>query len=150
MSLTTVFTVSFGALSVVALVFFVLKTKVALTLTLASALAAAVYFVFYGQLEDNILAPFIYRRTAHVNPLVTLLLHVGRIGLTFHGEGIATMTPRAGVARTTSAHHRVALHAVAKDQTSAIVIAAGNGGRPAWSGAGDWDYVCGSCTALLC
>ncbi|HET9594555.1 MAG TPA: hypothetical protein VFP65_03190, partial [Anaeromyxobacteraceae bacterium] len=46
--------------------------------------------------------------------------------------------------------HRVALHAVAKDQTSAIVIAAGNGGRPAWSGAGDWDYVCGSCTALLC
>jgi predicted PurR-regulated permease PerM len=38
-----------------------------------SALAAAVYFVVYGQLEGNILAPFIYRRTAHVNPLVTLL-----------------------------------------------------------------------------
>jgi predicted PurR-regulated permease PerM len=29
--------------------------------------------VVYGQLEGNILAPFIYRRTAHVNPLVTLL-----------------------------------------------------------------------------
>ena len=38
-----------------------------------SALAAAIYFVVYGQLEGNVLAPFIYRRTAHVNPLVTLL-----------------------------------------------------------------------------
>jgi putative heme transporter len=37
------------------------------------ALAAAIYFVVYGQLEGNVLAPFIYRRTAHVNPLVTLL-----------------------------------------------------------------------------
>jgi putative heme transporter len=37
------------------------------------ALAAAIYFVIYGQLEGNVLAPFIYRRTAHVNPLVTLL-----------------------------------------------------------------------------
>jgi putative heme transporter len=38
-----------------------------------TALAAAVYFVVYGQLEGNALAPFVYRRTAHVNPLVTLL-----------------------------------------------------------------------------
>jgi predicted PurR-regulated permease PerM len=38
-----------------------------------NALAAAIYFVVYGQLEGNVLAPFIYRRTAHVNPLVTLL-----------------------------------------------------------------------------
>jgi putative heme transporter len=38
-----------------------------------SALAAAIYFVIYGQLEGNVLAPFIYRRTAHVNPLVTLV-----------------------------------------------------------------------------
>ncbi len=38
-----------------------------------TALAAAIYFVIYGQLEGNVLAPFIYRRTAHVNPLVTLL-----------------------------------------------------------------------------
>lgn len=37
------------------------------------ALAAAIFFVVYGQLEGNVLAPFIYRRTAHVNPLVTLL-----------------------------------------------------------------------------
>ena len=36
-------------------------------------LAAAIYFVVYGQLEGNVLAPFIYRHTAHVNPLVTLL-----------------------------------------------------------------------------
>ena len=37
------------------------------------ALAAAIYFVIYGQLEGNVLAPFVYRRTAHVTPLVTLL-----------------------------------------------------------------------------
>jgi putative heme transporter len=38
-----------------------------------TALAAAIYFAIYGQLEGNLLAPFVYRRTAHVNPLVTLL-----------------------------------------------------------------------------
>ncbi|HET8568464.1 MAG TPA: AI-2E family transporter [Candidatus Limnocylindria bacterium] len=37
------------------------------------ALAAAIYFVLYGQLEGNILAPLIYRRAVDVNPLVTLL-----------------------------------------------------------------------------
>ena len=37
------------------------------------ALAAAIYFVLYGQLEGNVLAPLIYRRTVDVNPLVTLL-----------------------------------------------------------------------------
>jgi len=37
------------------------------------ALAVAIYFVVYGQLEGNVLAPFIYRRTSRVNPLVTLL-----------------------------------------------------------------------------
>lgn len=36
-------------------------------------LAAAIYFAVYGQLEGNVLAPFVYRRTAHVNQLVTLL-----------------------------------------------------------------------------
>ncbi len=37
------------------------------------ALAVAIYFVSYGQLEGNILAPLVYRHTAHVNPLVTLV-----------------------------------------------------------------------------
>ena len=37
------------------------------------ALAAAIYFILYGQLEGNVLAPLIYRRTVDVNPLVTLL-----------------------------------------------------------------------------
>jgi len=37
------------------------------------ALAAAVFFAVYGQLEGNVLAPYVYRRTAHVNQLVTLL-----------------------------------------------------------------------------
>lgn len=38
-----------------------------------TALAVAIYFAVYGQLEGNVLAPFVYRRTAHVNPLVTVL-----------------------------------------------------------------------------
>jgi len=33
----------------------------------------AIYFVLYGQLEGNVLAPLIFRRTAHVNPLVVAL-----------------------------------------------------------------------------
>jgi predicted PurR-regulated permease PerM len=37
------------------------------------ALGVGSYFLVYGQLEGNILAPFVYRRTAHVNPLVSLL-----------------------------------------------------------------------------
>ena len=32
-----------------------------------------VYFVLYGQLEGNALAPLIFRRTVHVNPLIILL-----------------------------------------------------------------------------
>jgi len=37
------------------------------------ALATAIYFVLYGQLEGNVLGPLVYRRTAHVNPLLTIL-----------------------------------------------------------------------------
>ena len=35
--------------------------------------AAAVYFITYGQVEGNILGPLIFRRTVHVNPLVVTL-----------------------------------------------------------------------------
>jgi predicted PurR-regulated permease PerM len=35
--------------------------------------AAVIYFVIYGQLEGNVLGPLIFRRTVHVNPLVTTL-----------------------------------------------------------------------------
>jgi predicted PurR-regulated permease PerM len=35
--------------------------------------AAAIYFVMYGQFEGNILGPLIFRRTVHVNPLVVTL-----------------------------------------------------------------------------
>jgi putative heme transporter len=35
--------------------------------------AAAIYFVTYGQLEGNLLGPLIFRRTVHVNPLVVML-----------------------------------------------------------------------------
>jgi predicted PurR-regulated permease PerM len=36
-------------------------------------LAAAIYFITYGQIEGNILGPLIFRRTVHVNPLVVTL-----------------------------------------------------------------------------
>jgi predicted PurR-regulated permease PerM len=35
--------------------------------------AAATYFITYGQIEGNILGPLIFRRTVHVNPLVVTL-----------------------------------------------------------------------------
>jgi predicted PurR-regulated permease PerM len=37
------------------------------------ALVVLVYFILYGQLEGNVLAPLVFRRTVHVNPLLTLL-----------------------------------------------------------------------------
>jgi predicted PurR-regulated permease PerM len=37
------------------------------------ALACGIWFVTYGQLEGNLLAPLIFRRTLHVNPLITTL-----------------------------------------------------------------------------
>jgi putative heme transporter len=46
-------------------------------LTLATAggwkaLAVFIYFILYGQLEGNVLAPLVFKRTVHVNPLLTL------------------------------------------------------------------------------
>jgi predicted PurR-regulated permease PerM len=44
-------------------------------------IAAAIYFIAYGQIEGNILGPLIFRRTVHVNPLVVTLsiLFLGEI-----------------------------------------------------------------------
>lgn len=44
-------------------------------------LAAVIYFLVYGQLEGNVLAPLIFRRTIRVNPLVVTLsvLFLGEI-----------------------------------------------------------------------
>ena len=43
--------------------------------------ASAIYFITYGILEGNVLAPLIFRRTVHVNPLVVTLsiLFLGEI-----------------------------------------------------------------------
>lgn len=43
-------------------------------------IAVAIYFIVYGQVEGNVLGPLIFRRTVHVNPLVTTL------ALLFMGE----------------------------------------------------------------
>jgi predicted PurR-regulated permease PerM len=45
-----------------------------------AALVTAIYFLLYGQLEGNLLAPVIFKRTAHVNPLLTL------VSIFFFGE----------------------------------------------------------------
>jgi putative heme transporter len=37
------------------------------------ALVTLGYFLLYGQLEGNVLGPFVFRRTVHLDPLVTLL-----------------------------------------------------------------------------
>nr|WP_225937577.1 AI-2E family transporter [Myxococcus sp. RHSTA-1-4] len=37
------------------------------------ALGVLAYFVLYGQVEGNVLAPLVFRRTVHVNPLIILL-----------------------------------------------------------------------------
>lgn len=35
-------------------------------------LATAIYFTVYGQIEGNVLSPFVFRKVIHVNPLITL------------------------------------------------------------------------------
>jgi predicted PurR-regulated permease PerM len=45
----------------------------AVTGGLWQGLGCVIYFVIYGQIEGNVIAPFIFRRTAHVNPLVVAL-----------------------------------------------------------------------------
>jgi predicted PurR-regulated permease PerM len=47
-----------------------------LTLVTGGAVKALItlgYFLLYGQLEGNVLGPFVFRRTVHLDPLVTLL-----------------------------------------------------------------------------
>jgi len=46
------------------------------------AVACAVFFIALGQIEGNLLGPLMFRRTVHVNPLVTLLaiLFFGTMG----------------------------------------------------------------------
>ena len=38
-----------------------------------TGVACAIYFVAYGQIEGNILAPLVFRQTVHVNPLIVTL-----------------------------------------------------------------------------
>jgi len=40
---------------------------------LVKAAIVAVYYILYGQLEGNVLAPVVFRRTVNVNPLVSLM-----------------------------------------------------------------------------
>jgi predicted PurR-regulated permease PerM len=44
-----------------------------LTMGLWHGIAAGIYFIAYGQIEGNLLSPLIFRRTVHVNPLITTL-----------------------------------------------------------------------------
>jgi len=56
----------------------VVMTVIVTLITLATsglvkAIVVAVYFILYGQLEGNVLAPVVFRRTVNVNPLVSLM-----------------------------------------------------------------------------
>jgi predicted PurR-regulated permease PerM len=44
-----------------------------LTKGLWHGIAAGIYFIAYGQVEGNLLSPLIFKRTVHVNPLVTTI-----------------------------------------------------------------------------
>jgi putative heme transporter len=46
------------------------------------AIAVAVYYVLYGQLEGNVLGPVVFRRTVNINPLISLMALVvfGELG----------------------------------------------------------------------
>jgi predicted PurR-regulated permease PerM len=52
-----------------------------LTQGIGHGVASAIYFILYGVLEGNVLAPLIFRRTVNVNPLVVTLsiLFLGEI-----------------------------------------------------------------------
>jgi predicted PurR-regulated permease PerM len=47
-----------------------------------SGVGCLIFFLIYGQIEGNVLAPLIFRRTVHVNPLVVTLsiLFLGELG----------------------------------------------------------------------
>lgn len=50
-----------------------ISVTAAITCSFWKGVGCAVYFLIYGQLEGTILAPLIFRRTVHVNPLVVTL-----------------------------------------------------------------------------
>lgn len=50
-----------------------ISVTAAVTGSLWKGIGCAIYFLVYGQVEGNILAPLIFRRTVHVNPLVVTL-----------------------------------------------------------------------------
>jgi predicted PurR-regulated permease PerM len=64
---------------------FVMGTLISLIALLTQGLwrgvAAVIYFICYGALEGNVLSPLVFRRTVHVNPLITTLsiLFLGEI-----------------------------------------------------------------------
>ena len=84
------------------------------------ALITLGYFLLYGQLEGNVLGPFVFRRTVHLDPLVTLL------GVLFLAEllgiaGAVVAVPAVALAQIvirellSARRERIALDAVAKE-----------------------------------
>jgi len=99
-----------------------------LTLITGGAIKALItlgYFLLYGQLEGNVLGPFVFRRTVHLDPLVALL-------------GILFLAELLGVAGAVVAVPAVALAqilvrellAVRRERTTAGAAAPELPGRP--------------------
>ena len=62
-----------------------------------AGLATLVYYMIYGPFEGHVLSPLIFRRTVHVNPLITLLaiLFLAELAGVI-GAGIAVPVAAAG------------------------------------------------------
>ncbi len=84
------------------------------------ALITLGYFLLYGQLEGNVLGPFVFRRTVHLDPLITLL------GILFLAEllgiaGAVVAVPAVALAQIVARE----LLAARRDRTAAEAAARG-------------------------
>jgi len=87
------------------------------------------YFLLYGQLEGNVLGPFVFRRTVHLDPLITLL------GILFLAEllgiaGAVVAVPAVALAQIVVRELLAARRdRVAAEATGAATQAGGEAGR---------------------
>jgi predicted PurR-regulated permease PerM len=93
-------------------------------------LIALGYFLLYGQLEGNVLGPFVFRKTVHLDPLVTLL------GILFLAEllgiaGAVVAVPAVALAQIVVRE----LLAARRDRTAAEALAHGLPAAPPDPGA---------------
>ena len=90
-------------------------------------IAAAVYFISYGQLEGNVLGPLVFRRTANVNPLLVTL------SILFLGEvagilGAVAAVPLLAILQIVVGEILHLRQAGLKERGAALIIASSDAG----------------------